>query len=161
MAQLGASRRGDLTLEVLVDRTRLDDREVAERVVRALDKLGLAATIAELGADELAARVSRGEADLWIGQLAATGASPAILWTAAFAAGGDDWAARKLAAGALDAGKARVEFAARLPILPLLHRAVRVHHRSDVRGVALDASARIGLADLFFFGDPVRSKKKR
>lgn len=158
---LAASRRGELSLEILVDRTRLDDHEVAERVVRALDKLGIAATITDLDAATYAARVRRGEGDLWIGQLAAPGSAPALLWGAVFAAGGDDTVEKQLAAGALDAAAARAEFATRLPVVPLLHRAVRVHHRSDVRGVAFDASARVSFADLFVFGAPSRNRKGR
>jgi len=158
--ELSARRRGSLSLEILVDRTRLDDHEVAERVVRALDKLGLAATITDVGAEDLPARIARGGGDLWIGQLAAPGAAPSLLWGAVFAAGGDGWVERQLAAGTFDAGKARVQFADRLPILPLLHRAVRIHHRADVRGVGFDASARLGFADLFFFGQPARARRK-
>lgn len=160
VAALAPRRRGALSLEILVDRTRLDDREVAERVVRALDKLGLAATITELDAAELVTRVARGDGDLWIGQLAAPGTTPPLLWGAVFAAGGDRWVERRLAAGDLDPARARAEFAARLPILPLLHRAVRLHHRADVRGVGFDASARPTFADLFFFGEPARSRRK-
>jgi peptide/nickel transport system substrate-binding protein len=157
---LAAKRRAELSLEILVDKTRLDDREVAERVVRALDKLGLAATITELGAADLVAKIDQGDGDLWIGQLAPPGPTAALVWAAAFEAGGDSWARKQLAAGKLDAGKARTQFGERLPILPLLHRSVRIHHRDDVRGVGFDASSRLGFADLFLFGKPVKSKRK-
>jgi peptide/nickel transport system substrate-binding protein len=157
---LSAKKRASLSLEILVDKTRLDDREVAERVVRALDKLGIAATITEVGASELVSKVGKSEGDLWIGQLAAPGPSPALLWAAAFAAGGDSWAKKQLAAGTLSTDKARTEFGERLPILPLLHRALRIHHRSDVRGLGFDASSRLDLADLFLFGKPSKSKRK-
>jgi ABC-type transport system substrate-binding protein len=157
---LARARRGQLSLEILVDRTRLDDHDVAARVVRALDKLGIAATIADLDAAAFAARVARGDGDLWIGQLAAPGGAPGLVWGAAFAAGGDPWAARQLAAGPLDGAAARREFAARLPILPLMHRSVRLHHRADLRGLAFDASARLGFADVFFFGAPVASRPR-
>ena len=59
-----------------------------------------------------------------------------------------------------DAGKAATAFADRLPILPLLHRSVRIYHRDDVRGLGFDASSRLGFADLFFFGKPAKSKRK-
>jgi peptide/nickel transport system substrate-binding protein len=157
---LTARKRKDLSLEILVDRSRLDDHDVAARVVRALDRLGLTATITDLDADDFAARVAKRDADLWIGQCVAPGTTPALLWGAAFAAGGDPWAARQLAAGAIDDREARAEFASRLPIVPLLHRAVRIHHRSDVRGVGFDASSRVTFADLFFHGKPARSKRK-
>ena len=63
---------GKTTLEILVDASRPDDREVAERVVNALDKLGLVATIAAVPAPELARRIDAGACDLYVGQLAAT-----------------------------------------------------------------------------------------
>ncbi|MCA9678335.1 MAG: hypothetical protein KC464_25130, partial [Myxococcales bacterium] len=129
-----------------------------DKLVVALDKLGLGAEITELPAGEFATRVARGECDLYVGQLPALGADPALLWAAAFAAGGDAWARGQLAGGAVDVGAARREFADRLPVLPLFHRALRVHHRTDVRGLVLDASARIGFADLFTWGAPARSK---
>jgi ABC-type transport system substrate-binding protein len=157
---LAAGKRKDLSLEILVDKSRLDDHDVAARVVRALDRLGVAATITDLDADDFAARVAKRDADLWIGQCVAPGTAPALLWGAAFAAGGDAWAARELADGALDPADARAEFQSRLPVVPLLHRAVRIHHRGDVRGVGFDASSRVTFADLFFHGEPVRSKRK-
>jgi peptide/nickel transport system substrate-binding protein len=161
VAALKASKRKDLSLEILVDKSRLDDHDVAARVVRALDRLGIAATITDLDADDFAARVAKRDADLWIGQCVAPGTTPALLWGAAFAAGGDAWASRQLAAtGTIDDREARAEFGSRLPIVPLLHRAVRIHHRSDVRGVGFDASSRVTFADLFFHGKPVRSKRK-
>jgi hypothetical protein len=33
--------------------------------------------------------------------------------------------------------------------VPLYHRAVRIHHRADLRGAWFDSSARLGVADLF------------
>lgn len=147
------------TLVIFVDETRLDDHAIAERVVRALDKLGISASITELDAADLLAKLAAGKGDLYIGQLAAPGSSASLLWGAAFAAGGDAWAQTQLARGPLDAAKARKEFASRLPIVPLAHRAVRVHHRTDVRGVAFDASSRLAFADLFLFGKPVKTKK--
>jgi len=147
---------GALRLAVLVDQSRADDREVAERVVRALDKLGIAAAISAVDAPTLADRVARGDLDLYVGQLPVVTAAPAIAWAAAFEAGGDPWARRALARGSIDPAQAKAQFARALPIVPLYFRAVRVHHRSDLRGLAFDGIARLGLADLFQFGAPRR-----
>jgi hypothetical protein len=49
-------------------------------------------------------------------------------------------------------------FADRRPIIPLLFRAVRVWRRTDVRGLGFDGTGRPTYADLFLFGEPVRSK---
>jgi ABC-type transport system substrate-binding protein len=157
---LGDKQRAELSLVILVDRSRLDDLEVARRVVFALKKLDLAATIEEVDAAQLSERVDRGEGELWIGQLAAAGAAPELLWGAAFEAGGDDWVRRQLAAGTFDAGKARQQFTDRLPIVPLLHRGIKLHHRSDVRGIGFDAATGVRWADLFFHGEPVKTKRK-
>ncbi|WP_428267607.1 ABC transporter substrate-binding protein [Haliangium sp.] len=145
----------DRVVEILVDRSRPDDREIAEKVAAALFRLGVAARITAEPAPAFARRVGRGDGDLYIGQLVLPAPAPALAWAAAFAAGADDWAATRLARGPLDLAAAARAFAARLPIVPLAHRAVRVHHRSDLRGVALDDSARLPFADLFFFGRPV------
>lgn len=148
-----------LSLEVIVDRSRPDDREIAEKVVDALFRLGLSAHIAELDAAVFARRSGKGDFDLAIGQLAAPAALPALVRAAAFAAGGDDWAAQQLARAMLGAVAAERAFERALPILPLAHRAVRVHHRSDVRGVGFDVLGRLGLADLFLHGRPARSRR--
>lgn len=144
---------GSLSLEILVDASRPDDREVAERVVVALDKLGVTATIAATSAPELARRVAAGACDLYIGQLAVQVATPPHLFAAAYAAGGDRDVASRLAAGtSIDLLRARGAFVKRWPIVPLVHRGVRLHLRRDIRGAAFEPSARLGIADLFRWG---------
>lgn len=145
-------------LALLVDRARPDDREIAENVAAALFRLGVTARIAALDAAALDARVRQGNCDLYIGQMALPAPSEALALAAAFAAGGDDWARARLAQAPLDLAAARRAFAQRLPIVPLFHRAVHVHHRDDVRGMALDHAARLSYADLFFFGRPAPSR---
>ena len=44
--------------------------------------------------------------------------------------------------------------------LPLLFRSVRLWHRTDVRGLKLDASGRPCFADVFLHGQPTRSKTR-
>jgi hypothetical protein len=95
--------------------------------------------------------VSAGDCDLYIDQLPAAPATPAQLLAAAFVAGHDPWAERALARAPLDLDAAGRMFRQRLPLVPLFHRAVRVHHRSTLRGVRLDAGSRLPMADLFFF----------
>ena len=160
LVALGAARgrvaalraRARPTWEVLVDRTRPDDREIGERVVAALFRLGLTGRIVELAPDALARRAARGDCALYIGQLVSPGPSAALQIGAAFAAGGDRWAAGELAAAPLDPAAALAAFERRLPILPLMHRAIRVHHRVDVRRVGFDAVGRLLYADTFLFG---------
>ncbi|HVV84853.1 MAG TPA: ABC transporter substrate-binding protein [Kofleriaceae bacterium] len=152
---LAADRRASVSLEVLIDASRPDDREVAERVVRALDKLGIRGTITAVAAPELARRVAAGACDLYIGQLAASVSNPGLLFAQAYAAAGDrDVADKLVAGGTVDLARARAAFAAKLPILPLFHRAVRVHHRRDLRGSWFDGASRLGVADLFMWDRP-------
>jgi ABC-type transport system substrate-binding protein len=149
---LSAANLAATRLEILIDDSRPDDREIAERVVRALDKIGLAATIAAVAAPALRERVDRGTCDLWIGQLAAP-VNDATAW-------------RQLAlalapkrSGGRRGGDAARRFELELPVLPLFFRGLRAAHRTDVRGLAFDASGRLGYADLFLFGDPARTKR--
>jgi peptide/nickel transport system substrate-binding protein len=145
-------------LEILVEDTRPDDRDIAERVGVALDKLGIAWSVTQLPATTLRERVAAGKADVWIGQLAEPVSAPAIWWGAAFAAGGDDWPVSALQTNALDLDAAAKAFAERAPIVPLLFRSVRMWYRGDVHGIAFDAIGRPCFADAFVFGSPVRSK---
>ena len=146
---LAAGNRG-LSLTIVVDQTRADDREIALRVSRGLDKLGIGFLIEAVAPDQLRDRVARGACDLWIGQLAAPISVAAAWWGAAFAAGGDGWAQARLAVGALDPGDAARQFAQRLPIVPLMFRSLLVWYRTEVRGLGFDASGRPGLADLYW-----------
>jgi peptide/nickel transport system substrate-binding protein len=140
------------TWELLVDRSRPDDHEIGEKVVAALFRLGLSCKITELDAPVLDARLLRGDFDLAIGQLAPPGPSPALQIAAAFAAGGDGWATAQLTTAPLVVDTALRAFAERLPVLPLFHRSIRVHHRVDVRRVVFDATGRLLYPDMFLFG---------
>ncbi|HLL25621.1 MAG TPA: ABC transporter substrate-binding protein [Kofleriaceae bacterium] len=157
---LASDRLGQLKLEILVEDTRPDDREIAERVVRSLDKLGISSTVVAVSAHVLRERIGKGTSDLWIGQLAAPLTSAWLWWSAAFAAGGDSWAMQQLASGTIDPRAAQKQFAAQLPILPLMFRAVKLWHRSDVRGLAFDASGRPCFADIHLFGEPTKSRSR-
>lgn len=145
-----------IRLEVLIDDSRPDDREVAERVVRALDKLGVSAAIAAVPAQTLRERVERGPCDLWIGQLAAP-VSDATTWRMLALS----MAPRKAARRAGGAGDAARRFAQEQPIVPLFFRGLRASHRTDVRGLSFDASGRLDFSDLFFFGDPSRVRRDK
>jgi len=155
VAALAPGRRSSLALEILVEDTRPDDREIAERVLAGLDQLGIHAKISAVTAQALRDRVASGRADLYIGQIAAPVTAQVAWWAAAFGAGNDD-TLQKL--GAFDAATAAKAFEQRLPIVPLMFRSIRLWHRTDVRGVSFDATGRPCFADLFLFGAPVRSK---
>jgi peptide/nickel transport system substrate-binding protein len=155
---LAADKLGKLRLEILIDDTRPDDRQIAEKVSLALDKLGIQAVITPLSAAALRDRVAKGQADLWIGQHAVPVTAQAVWWSAAFTAGGDDWGANALAAGAIEPGAAAKEFSARVPIVPLMFRAVRMWHPTNLRGIAFDTSGRPCYENLFLHGAPTPNK---
>ena len=147
-----------IKLEILVEDTRPDDRDLAERVGVALDKLGIGWSVAQVPAAKLRERIASGKADLWIGQLAEPADSPAIWWGAAFFAGGDDWPVAALQTSSLDPIATAKAFAEREPIVPLMFRSVRLWYRNDVHGIAFDALGRACYADAYLFGAPQRSK---
>lgn len=156
---LGPDRLAGLKLEILIEDTRPDDRELAERTAHALTKLSIASVITAVPAATLRDRVKKGDCDLWIGQLAAPVNAANAWWGAAFAAGADTWAEQRLSAGTVDNAAAQKAFAERLPIVPLMFRAVRLWHRTDVRGLGFDASGRPSYAEMFLHGDPGRAPK--
>jgi MarR-like DNA-binding transcriptional regulator SgrR of sgrS sRNA len=160
VSALAPARRPEL--EVLIDDSRPDDREVAEKIVAALYRLGVRARITALPAVRFDSRVRRGACDLYVGQLATPLPSPALATAAAFAAGDDNWTERMLAKTRLRDDGTRAWFEQRLPILPLFHRAVRVHHRRNLRGIGFDRLSRIGFADIFEHGPaPLAAKRRR
>lgn len=156
---LAPDKLAALKLEILIEETRPDDRELAERTAYALTKLGIQSVITAVSASALRDRVRKGDCDLWIGQLAAPVTSANAWWGAAFAAGGDPWAEQRLAAGAIDPQAAHKAFAERLPIVPLMFRSVRIWHRTDVRGLAFDGAGRPSYAEMFLYGEPARALK--
>lgn len=145
------------TLEILVDRSRVDDRDVADKVLASLFRLDVPARVVELSAHAFNRRVRAGSCDLYIGQLSPQVATNQAELVAAFSAGGDSWARGKLAVAPLDLRQARAQFAARLPIIPLFHRTVRVHHRSDVHGIRFEGSGQLVWADVYRFGRAKRN----
>jgi ABC-type transport system substrate-binding protein len=157
---LAPDKLGALKLSIYVDETRPDDREIAERVVRALDKLGIASAVIAEPAPQFRDRIVKGTADLYINQLSMPITNASLWWAGAFAAGGDSWAMQQLATGTVDPISAQKHFSAGLPIVPLIFRAVRIWHRTDVRGLVFDASGRPCFAEVHLFGEPQKSRGK-
>ncbi len=141
-----------LRLSLITDRTRLDDADVAARIVTGLDAAGVSASYEALEPGEYARRVATGKCDLWLGQLLAPTTDPLHEILLAFAAGGSRWAVGERRAGKLDRARALTEWSKRWPVVPLYHRAVRAHHRETLHGVGFDALGRVTFADAFTFG---------
>src|SRR5262249_41095263 len=70
---------------------------------------------------------------------------------AGFAAAADRFATVQMAVGPLAGASLALAFDARLPVVPLYHRSVRVHYRKIVYGLGFDGLGRLSLADAFVF----------
>lgn len=141
---------GDLSLEILVNRSRPDDRVIAGKVAAALFSLGIGSRIVSVRAAAFHRRIRAEECDLYIGQLAHTLASPKEQLVRAFVVGKVD----AKVAHRLELPAAILKFEATLPIIPLFHKSLRVHYRQDVQGIGFDRSAGLAFENLFFFGSP-------
>ncbi len=144
-----------LALQLLVNVSRPDDSVIAARVAAGLYELGIATRIVSLSADVFARRVGAGDCDLYIGQLAASGSPGLAQLRKAFVVGGKVKMANKLL-GQSRAGMER-QFATTMPIVPLFHRNLRLHIRSDVKGVAFTETETVDYPGIFIFGDPVKN----
>jgi MarR-like DNA-binding transcriptional regulator SgrR of sgrS sRNA len=150
-----AARYGKLAgLELLVDRSRPEDVDVATRIIAALDRVGVTATYVVLAPADLERRITAGLFDVAVGQMAASALDPVAAYAAAFAAGGDRWAAAKLREGPLSVEAAAAAFGERLPVVPLFHRALRAHHKKTLRGLGGDALGRLAFADAYVWTGP-------
>ena len=136
-------------VEILIDASALDDREIAERVVRVLDQLGVVATVVAVDAATFQERLAKQAYDVYIGQLVLPATLAPLWWTASFALAG---ARRSESAATLAA-----LFSKELPIVPLFHRSVRAWVRNDAQGAAFDGLARLSLDDVSVVGTPVKA----
>ncbi|MCP4935885.1 MAG: hypothetical protein GY927_17170 [bacterium] len=128
-----------LKLEIIVNKSRPDDRSVAARVAAALFRIGIQTRVIELHAHAFARRVDSGQCDLYVGQWATLGTFGETTLRTAFAIGG------------LSAPNTHFEreFSTQWPIVPLFHRGLRVHHRSDLRSVDFDHHDRLRYEDVW------------
>lgn len=150
-----ALESGSLLLEIIVNKSRPDDVVIAGRVAAALFAIGIETRLVTLRANAFARRVRNGQCDLYIGQLATDTSFAADTLRTAFVVGGFATLLAPLSAQS-KSGMER-EFASHLPLVPLFHRGLRVHHRSDLHAIEFDESSRLRYEDLFFFGEPEKN----
>ena len=134
-----ASARPKLSL--LVDATRFDDRDVAERILADLGRAGIDVTIDAADAATYQARVDGGRYELVLGA-AAPPAPDGTLAALALVAAVDAPAARAaLARGTtVDLEATRV--------VPLFHRAARVQAAPELRDLRVDGAGRVDWPDV-------------
>ena len=137
-------------LELIVDETRPDDREVAENVVAALYRLGVSARILSVSAKEHHRRVLHGQCDLYIAQLVHLFDSPVLATAAAFAAGRNTLLQRVLRRRTVSVKEVQQMFLKHMPIVPLFRQSLRVHHRRSIGGPRFLRTAQLSFADMYF-----------
>jgi hypothetical protein len=141
--------REQIRLSLLVDASRADDRNIAGQLVADLDRIGVAAAVEARPAGEYQARLRGGRYELALGRLTVQVPLGAVMLAAALdAAGFRSAALRCLAARRCDHAEAR-RFAKKLPFVPLVHPAMRIHHDPRLEGVVPDLySGRLPYADM-------------
>jgi peptide/nickel transport system substrate-binding protein len=129
-------------LSLLVDNSRFDDRDVAERILADLARVGIDIAIEGVDAAQYQARLDAGRYELVLGAARAP-APEATLATLALVAAVDPAAARaafaRAAAPAIDVEATRV--------VPLFHRAARLYAAPELRGLRVDAAGRVDWAE--------------
>ncbi len=151
-----------LSLQLLVNESRPDDAVSAARVAAGLFELGIATRIVSLRGDEFHRRIRSDDCDLFIGQLApggglltTSGAAGLTFLRKAFAIAGHVKDAKKY----FREGRAELErnFAKAMPLVPLFHRSLRVHYRSNVEGLRFTGARTLDYPGIFIHGDPVKN----
>ncbi len=121
-------RLGSLSLELIVNTSRPDDAAIGAKVAAALFAFGIRTRIVSLSASAFARRLRTGQYDIHVGQLVDSSVFASDALRAAFAVSG-----QRVMANSLASLKRRFE--RDYPIVPLFHRSLRVHYRSDLQGV--------------------------
>jgi ABC-type transport system substrate-binding protein len=129
-------------LSLLIDNSRFDDHDVAERILADLARVGIDVVIEGADAAQYQARLDAGRYELVLGA-ARPPAPDGTLAALAVLAAVDPAAARaafaRAAAPAVDVEATRV--------VPLFHRAARVYAAPELRGLRVDAAGRVDWAD--------------
>jgi peptide/nickel transport system substrate-binding protein len=129
-------------LSLLVDASRSDDRDVAERILADLARAGIELAIDAVDAATYQGRVEAGRYDLYLGTAAAPG-SDATLGALALVAAIDPAAARaalqKAPSPAVNLDATRV--------VPLYQRAARLYAAPELRDLAVDGAGRASWPD--------------
>jgi MarR-like DNA-binding transcriptional regulator SgrR of sgrS sRNA len=129
-------------LSLLVDGSRFDDRDVAERILADLARAGIDVAIDSVDATTYQARADAGRYDLLLGTVAPP-AGDAALAALALVAAVDPAAAR---ATLQRAPGAAVNFDD-TRVVPLYVRAARLYVAPELRDLAVDGAGRAGWAD--------------
>jgi peptide/nickel transport system substrate-binding protein len=131
-------------LVLLVDGSRFDDRDLADRILADLARVGIDLVIETVDAAQYQARLESGRYDLLLGAVAAP-APDAALASLALLALVEPAAAR----AALASAHAPVSLEGSR-VVPLFHRAARLWRTGELRGLELDGAGRASWADAWW-----------
>lgn len=146
----GDASSGRLKLALILDASRLEDRIVANQIVADLDRIGISITVDPLPARQYGERLRSGRFELAICRPAVQLPLGSVGLATALAAAGERRAAlRCLRSGRCGARRAR-RFMKQLPMIPLVHAGIRLHHDARVGAVQLSAVGRLPFADLYW-----------
>jgi peptide/nickel transport system substrate-binding protein len=154
-AEIDRRYRGERPkLSLLVDASRFDDRDLADRILGDLTRLGIDVTIEPVDAAQYQARLEAGRYDLALGA-AVPPAPDGGLAVLALLAAVDPAAARAQLSRAPASAPASAPAPGSLDlettrIVPLFHRAARLFHSADLHGLTVDGAGRGGWADARF-----------
>jgi ABC-type transport system substrate-binding protein len=129
-------------LGLLIDASRLDDRDVAERILADLARAGIDVTIDAVDATQYQARLESGRYELVLGAVAPPapdGALAALALLAAVEPAAARAALARTASPVVDIESTRV--------VPLFHRAARVQVAPELRDLRVDGAGRASWAD--------------
>jgi hypothetical protein len=141
-------------LEIRVDRSRPDDREIADRVLSTLYRLGISSRVKVVGGSQL-----RG-GDLYVDHLVTPVARPGWQAAAAVAVHDGPWLRRELQSRAPGAAAMSARLAKSRRLIPLFHRALRMHARTNLHGFATTAAGLISFEGVFEHGKPRRPRAR-
>jgi peptide/nickel transport system substrate-binding protein len=139
---------GPLKVGLVVDGSRFDDRAVADRLLAELARLGLDVSVEVVDAPVYAWRLENGRYDLLLGSSpppVPDGGLAALALVAAV-----DPAAARAALARAPADPGAPSTTAR--VIPLVHRAARLHHTAELRGLVVDAAGRASWAEAYLGG---------
>jgi peptide/nickel transport system substrate-binding protein len=133
-------------LGLLIDASRFDDRDLAERILADLGRVGIEIAIESVDAAQYQARLESGRYDLALGAVAPPAPDAGLASLAALALV-DPAAAR----AALASAPAPVSLEG-TRVVPLFHRTARLWHVAELHGLELDGAGRASWADAWWSG---------
>jgi MarR-like DNA-binding transcriptional regulator SgrR of sgrS sRNA len=144
-----ATAAGRMRAGLMIDASRESDRDLADKLLADLADDGIDLTVDAVEPRAFADRLAAGRYDLALVEAGGGPADQPALAALALIAAVDPQLARALLARAADPAAAARAVDERALLAPLFHRAVRAHHRADLRGLTIDPLGRLDFASVW------------